>query len=84
MEKQQPKHEVRLGRIKATIWENDTSVGMRYNTTFSRIYRLKEEERNQGDNGWRETSSFGRDDLPLLTKVADMAHTWAYTQSKVE
>lgn len=84
MEKQKPKHEIRLGRVKATIWENDNAVGMRYNTTFARIYRLKEEERSQGDKGWRETSSFGRDDLSLLMKVADMAHTWAYTRPQAE
>lgn len=82
MEKQKPKHEIRLGRIKAVIWENETTSGPRYNTTFARLYRLKEEERTQGDNGWRETSSFGRDDLPLIAKVADLAHTWGYSQSQ--
>jgi hypothetical protein len=31
--KQQPVHEVRFGAIKATIWENQTSVGIRNNVT---------------------------------------------------
>ena len=29
--KQKPVHEIRLGRIKATIWENETENGTRYN-----------------------------------------------------
>ena len=64
----QPVHEVRLGGIKAAIWQNQTEAGVRYNVTFERLY-------NQ-DGEWRSTSSFGRDDLLLLGKVADQAHTW--------
>jgi len=37
--KQQPAHEVRLGAIKATIWENQTTAGMRHNVTVSRSYK---------------------------------------------
>ena len=64
----QPVHEVRLGTIKAAIWRNDTESGVRHNVTFERLY-------NQ-DNEWRSTGSFGRDDLLVLAKVADLAHTW--------
>ena len=65
-----PVHEVRLGRIKATIWENDTRDGIRHNVSLSRIYK--------DGNTWKDSTSFGRDDLPLVMKVADMAHTWVY------
>jgi hypothetical protein len=68
--KQQPAHEVRLGSIKATIWENETSAGTRHNVTVSRIYK-------DGDQ-WKQTESFGRDDLPLLAKVVDLAHSWIF------
>ena len=27
---------------------------------------------------WKTSESFGREDLPLVAKVADMAHTWLY------
>jgi len=27
---------------------------------------------------WKQSDSFGRDDLPLVAKVADMAHTWIH------
>lgn len=64
----QPAHEVRLGAIKAAIWQNETEAGIRYNVTFERLY-------NQ-DGKWQSTGSFGRDDLLLLRKVADLAHSW--------
>ncbi len=31
---------------------------------------------------WKESTSFGRDDLPLLGKVADMVHTWIFMHSQ--
>ncbi|GAA4469519.1 hypothetical protein [Novipirellula rosea] len=69
-----PVHEVRLGRIKATIWENETREGIRHNVSLTRIYK-------DGDT-WKDSSSFGRDDLPLVAKVADLAHTWVYEHGK--
>jgi hypothetical protein len=70
MSNNKPVHEVRLGRVKAAIWENDTSTGIRHNVTIQRIYRDGEQ--------WKTSDSFGRDDLPLVTKVADLAHTWIF------
>ena len=34
------------------------------------------------DDGWKESTSFGRDDLLLLAKVADKAHTWIHEQGQ--
>ena len=69
-----PAHEVRLGRIKAAIWANSTENGVRHNVTFSRLYRDGED--------WKDSDSFGRDDLLLLAKVADLAHTWIFEQGQ--
>ena len=74
--KTKPIHEVRIGHIKAAIWKNATETGVRYNATFSRIYK-------DGDS-WKSTDSFGRDDLLLLGKVADQAHSWIHTQAQEE
>ena len=71
-----PVHEIRLGRIKAAIWENETQNGTRHNVTLQRIYR--EQEGGQ----WNTSDSFGRDDLPLVAKVADLAHTWIFQQGQ--
>lgn len=69
--KARPVHEVRMGRVKAAIWENETQNGARHNVTVSRIYK-------DADDQWRDSTSFGREDLPLVAKVVDQAHTWIY------
>jgi hypothetical protein len=71
--KTKPVHEVRLGAIKAALWRNETENGVRFNVTFSRLYK-------DGDQ-WQSTDSFGRDDLLQLAKVADQAHSWIFSQS---
>jgi hypothetical protein len=37
--RRKPVHELRLGVIKAAIWENMAGETVRYNVTFSRIYK---------------------------------------------
>ena len=71
--KQSPVHEIRLGSIKATIWENETTVGKRHSLNVTRLYKDGEE--------WKQTTSFGRDDLPLVSKVVDQSHTWIFEQA---
>ena len=66
-----PVHEVRLGRIRAAIWLNDTENGPRYNVQISRLYKDKSDK-------WKDSTSFGREDLPLVAKVADLAMVWIY------
>ncbi len=70
-EKSKPVHEIRLGRIRAALWENATQNGTRHNVTVSRLYK-------DGDDKWKDSTSFGREDLPLVIKVLDLAHTWIY------
>jgi len=72
--RQKPAHEIRLGRIKATIWANDTDSGVRHNTVITRIYK--------DGNDWKRSESMGRDDLPLVAKVADLAQIWIYQQGQ--
>ena len=45
----------------------------RHNVTIERLYK-------DGDD-WKSTTSFGRDDLPLVAKVADLAHSWIFAQA---
>ena len=68
MANQKPVAEVRIGRVKATIWRNGTEEQPRHNVTFSRLYKDDAGE-------WKSTQSFGRNDLLVLAKVADLAHT---------
>ena len=66
--KNKPVHDIRLGAIKAAIWANQTPKGTRYSVTFTRLYK-------DGDQ-WKRSESFGRDDLPLIEKVANQAYLW--------
>ncbi|QDT53895.1 hypothetical protein Pan44_19210 [Caulifigura coniformis] len=70
MPNDRPVHEIRLGKCKAVVWGNSTEQGTRYNVTFARLYKQ--------DDRWESTSSFGRDDLPLVEKLADQAFTWIH------
>lgn len=63
-----PVDEIRIGSIKAAVWENESEGGVYHGVTFSRLYRTE-------DGEWRSTGSFRGHDLLLLAKVADAAHT---------
>ena len=67
-----PVHEIRLGTIKAALWENSAANGTRYAVTFSRLYKDGAQ--------WKHAENFRRDDLLVLAKVADQAHTWIASQ----
>lgn len=73
-----PIHTVRHRSIKATIWRNPTEKGPMYNVTVARSYRNGEE--------WRDSHSFGYDDLMNLAKVLSDAHTFitAYRDKELE
>ena len=69
--KTKPVHSIRYGNIRAAIWRNDKGF---HNVTFERSY-MKDEE-------WKTSDSFGRDDLPKLSKAADEAYAWIFQNSK--
>lgn len=69
--KKGPVSEVRIGSVVASIWENKTRDGVMHKVTFSRLYKDGED--------WKRTESFGLNDLMLLGRVADRAHTRIYT-----
>ena len=66
--KVQPVEEIRIGSIKAAIWKNPGESGPRFNVAFQRLYRTEEGK-------WLSTTSFGRNDLLVLQKVANETHT---------
>ena len=65
----QPVHHIRMGRIDGAIWQNHSENGIWYNVTFSRSYK-------DGNDEWKSADSFSGDDLLLVAKVADEAHSW--------
>ena len=70
MNQDRPVHEIRMGRVKAAIWRNENDSGSWFSVQITRIYKTEE--------GWETSNSFSRDELPLVSKVADLAHTWIF------
>jgi hypothetical protein len=65
----EPAEKVTLFPVEAAIWKNTSRGGDPfYSVTFERKYRDQ-------DTKWKSTASFGGDDLLLLAKVADLAHS---------
>ena len=69
-----PVHTVRYGHIKAAIWRNMVDVGNNsrpmYSVTFSRSYK-------DGET-WKDSGSFGIDDLLVIAKAANDAHSYIH------
>lgn len=69
-----PIHEIRRGLIKVRIWRKRTRDRLRHTITVTRLFR-------NGDL-WKESTRFGRDDIPLLRVALDAAHTWIFRQTE--
>ena len=68
----QPAHEIRRGLIKVRVWRRQTGSGLRHTVSITRLFR-------NGDV-WKESTRFGRDDIPLVRLLLDEAHTWIHLQ----
>lgn len=78
-ETKKPIHQMKLGRVRAAIWENQSAKNVFYNATFSRLYL---EESGNKKPAFKDSTSFGRDDLLNLAKLADLVHTWIASRKK--
>ena len=73
---QQPAHKIRSGALQVTIWRNHSDKGIWYSVIPTRGYR-------QGD-AWKETDNLGFDDLLMMAKLFDLAHTWIMHQHQAD
>jgi hypothetical protein len=73
-EGRRPVREIVLWPVKAAVWPQQGERGTFYTVTFSRIYRDR-------DGQWQRSESFGRDELLVLAKVADLAHSWIFQRT---
>jgi hypothetical protein len=72
-QKNKPVHEIRLGRIRAAIWANQTEADkVRFGITVSRLYR-------DGDR-WHDSQTYYHDDLLVVSKIVHMAYVWIWDQ----
>ena len=76
MAQQKPIHEIRLGHIRAAIWPNETEGRIWYGVSIVRRYRNGQE--------WKDTTSFNRDDLPVVAQIAQMAFAWIWEHPSTE
>jgi hypothetical protein len=67
-----PVHVIRLRGISASIFENKAKVDGR-DVTFHKV--SVQRAYKDGDD-WKNTTSFGRDDLPVMTLVTQRAYEW--------
>jgi hypothetical protein len=69
-----PVHTIRYGAVRAAIWRNVVDDGNAsrpmYNVTFSRSYK--------DGNEWKDSASFGPDELLTLAKIANDVHTFIH------
>ena len=72
---QKPLHEIKVGRIRATVWPNENEQRSWFTVTVTRSYRDGEV--------WKTTTSFNRDELPLVAKAAEMAYEWIWRHGDV-
>lgn len=64
-----PAARLTLYPITATIWRNEGKEGRKsYSTEFERRYRDTE-------GTWKSSRTFNSDELLLLAKIADLAHS---------
>ena len=71
MGKKQPAHEIKLGKIRVTIWKNvSEDHNVWFDAVVSRLYK--------SGSIWKETTSLSHDDLPVAMKAIDMAFTWIW------
>ncbi len=67
-----PAHEIRSGAIRAVVWHNSSDKGDWYSVNITRSYKSGE--------AWKETTQFNRDDLLVVSKLADLAFAWIQAQ----
>ena len=73
-EKNRPAREIRYGSIKVVIWKNNTQNGTMHNVTVCRLYK-------DGDE-WKESTGFNAEDLPIVAKALNDAHSWIHSEAK--
>lgn len=72
--KRLPTHEIRRGLVVVRVWRKHTRNRVRHTITALRLFR-------NGDV-WKESTRFGRNDIPVLRLALDAAHLWIFEQSQ--
>jgi hypothetical protein len=69
-----PAEKFRDGTIEVAVWRNESEKGPWFSATASRSFKQGEE--------WKQSDSFGKDDILPLCKLLDQAHSWILNQQQ--
>jgi hypothetical protein len=72
--RQSPAHEIRFGRVKVTIWANQSTDGVWYSVVVGRIFK------DAKSGSYRTANSLGRDDCLPAAKALEEAWFWVHAQ----
>lgn len=75
MNRQNPVHEIQLGAVRASIWEDSLFDEPKFRVSISRVMRHGERA--------RQSDRFDAVDLPLVAEVVDLAHLWICEQAEL-
>jgi hypothetical protein len=75
MNRQSLVHQIRLGAVQASIWEESSLDEVKYRVSFSRVQRAGERP--------ARADQFDAEHLPLLAELADMVHLWICEQAEL-
>ncbi len=70
-----PATSFRCGSVNAAIWENTGEKGPFFSVTFSRPYK-------DAEGNWKNSTSYGLNDLDAMSSVAEMAKSWVRRQAR--
>ncbi len=68
-------HEIRLGRVRALIWREESAEGARHWVTVGRTTSSGPRTRPPG--------AFEPEDLPVVAEIMDLAHLWICEQAEL-
>ena len=74
-ETNKPVHEIRIGRIKTSVWKTEGEYGPKLQAKAPVLsYRVPVEKRKgKSDDGWRESAYFSREETLVAQKVLERA-----------
>jgi hypothetical protein len=70
---QKPIHEIKVGRVRVSIWVRENGDNEFYSVSISRLYKTLE--------GWKSTTNLDLDDVLMAAKALDVADTWMRTNA---
>jgi hypothetical protein len=73
---QKPVHKIPAGSLEVAIWLREGEKGPFYSVTARRRYKQGEE--------WKDSDSYGEDDLLRLAKLIEEADSWIVAQRRAQ